>query len=65
MNYATLDEDSQRMNLIPQVHHRLVLGSAFGAITAAAIALSLGGHALALMIGALALGIVGLLAATL
>lgn len=65
MNYATLDEDSQSMTLIPAVHHRLVLGSAFGAIMAAAIALSVGGHAVTLMIGALVLGIVGLLAATL
>ncbi|MET4050371.1 MULTISPECIES: hypothetical protein [unclassified Rhodococcus (in: high G+C Gram-positive bacteria)] len=65
MNYATLDEDSQSMTLIPQVHHRLVLGSSFGAIVAAAIALSVGGHAITLMIGALVLGIVGLLAATL
>lgn len=65
MNYATLDEDSQSMTLIPQVHHRLVLGFAFGAIMAAAITLSVGGHAVALMIGALVLGIVGLLAATL
>ncbi len=65
MNYATLDEDSQRMALIPQVHHRLVLCSAFGAIIAAAIALSVGGHSVTLMIGALVLGIVGLLAATL
>ncbi|MCZ4076378.1 hypothetical protein O1W68_00310 [Rhodococcus sp. H36-A4] len=65
MNYATLDENSQRTTLIPQVHHRLVFGSAFAAIIAAAIVLSVGGHAVTLMIGALVLGIVGLLAATL
>lgn len=58
-------EDQARSPLVDQLDHRVALCSAFVIVSAACVALTVGGNALIVVIGALLLGVLGLAAAAL